>query len=143
MSSLGPESRPPWADLAAEPGSHRGSGNGNGGNGTGGDGGSGDPVRRVNGRRPPGAHRASKPDGLIPGFGRLRGRDDRDPRKMPEPYPADLPLAGGAGFRSRHQGRSAEGGAEFSPTGAPPPPPARPAGAPAPPTHGAASPRLH
>src|SRR6266704_1009580 len=113
MSSRGSEARPTAGSSGQGEGLRSGSGqNGAGaGGGTGAGAGSGaGQHRRPAGGRAPGAHRASKADGLIPGFGRPRNRPDRDARPEPGvevPYPADVPSSGEAGLAG--DGMSTEG----------------------------------
>src|SRR6266571_9262103 len=99
MSSPGSEA----GRSAGNPGQGEGVPSGSGQNGAG-------QHRRPAGGRAPGAHRASKADGLIPGFGRPRNRPDRDARPEPGvevPYPADVPSSGEAGLAG--DGMSTEG----------------------------------
>ena len=113
MSSRGSEARP----TAGSSGQGEGLRSGSGQNGAGAGGGTGAGTgtgagqhRRPAGGRAPGAHRASKADGLIPGFGRPRNRPDRDARPEPGvevPYPADVPSSGEAGLAG--DGMSTEG----------------------------------
>src|SRR6266705_740297 len=109
MSSRGSEARP----TAGSSGQGEGLRSGSGQNGAGAGGGTGAGAgqhRRPAGGRAPGAHRASKADGLIPGFGRPRNRPDRDARPEPGvevPYPADVPSSGEAGLAG--DGMSTEG----------------------------------
>src|SRR6266704_1358347 len=121
MSSRGSEARPTAGSSGQGEGLRSGSGqNGagaGGGTGAGAGGGTGAGTgtgagqhRRPAGGRAPGAHRASKADGLIPGFGRPRNRPDRDARPEPGvevPYPADVPSSGEAGLAG--DGMSTEG----------------------------------
>src|SRR6266568_2369160 len=121
MSSRGSEARPTAGSSGQGEGLRSGSGqNGagaGGGTGAGAGGGTGAGTgtgagqhRRPAGGRAPGAHRASKANGLIPGFGRPRNRPDRDARPEPGvevPYPADVPSSGEAGLAG--DGMSTEG----------------------------------
>src|ERR1022692_116935 len=103
MSSPGSEARSASADPGQGSGQGQGFRPGNGENGSG-------QHRRSAGGRTPGAHRASKADGLIPGFGRGRGRPDRGAsRGEPSPFPADVPSSGEAGLASGNYGLSVEG----------------------------------
>ncbi len=86
MSSRGSEARPTAGGADEGDGLRSGSGQ----NGAG-------QHRRQPGGRAPGAHRASKADGLIPGFGRARGKQNRDAGPGTGPYPADVPSSGEAG----------------------------------------------
>jgi len=97
-------------------------------------GGSGATQRRRAGGRAPGAHRAAKAEGLIPGFGRSRVKPERGARRGPEaggrperpesgggpegpeasgrpegPWPADVPSPGEAGLTGGGYGVSPEG----------------------------------
>lgn len=106
MSSPESEARPTAAEAGSIPG-FRAAGSDN----------VGGQHRRPSGGRAPGAHRASKADGLIPGFGRLRGRSERQVRPRSAPYPADIPSSGEAGLAADGYGLSTEGGlaeAEFA-----------------------------
>src|SRR6266699_753881 len=98
MSSPGSEAEPASADA----GQGQGFRAGNGDNGAG-------QHRRSPGGRSHGAHRASKADSLIPGFGRGRGKPDRGDRRGPGPYPADVPSSGDAGLATGNYGVSTEG----------------------------------
>jgi len=98
MSPPGSEAGPASADA----GQGQGFRAGNGENGAG-------QHRRSPGGRSPGAHRASKADSLIPGFGRGRGKPDRGDRRGPGPYPADVPSSGDAGLATGNYGVSTEG----------------------------------
>ena len=104
------EDRRPPAGTGRDSARESGAGSGTGG----GDAGGGDSAatqRRRSGGRAPGAHRATKADGLIPGFGRSRAKPERGASRGHGGHPQDGSSQSGSGpgreSSSQPEGREA------------------------------------